>query len=172
MKYVRKIAVVILSLLIAVSALIVAPMAMAEVGFQENDWVMLQPGEVVYKDAGLKKKIAETSNYVLVKLAAVQGDVAAVRSGGKTAFISLQYASHLREGDALVTNCNTKIYEELSTKSKSEAIKKNKKVEFVSISGDSVKVRHNGMEGYMNIKHLNFVSDSRRFTVAIPTGLD
>lgn len=172
MKYVRKIAVVTLSLLMAVLSMIAAPAAMAEDNFNESDWVMLQPGEAVYKDAHLQQELTELTDYKLVKLAAVKDDVAAVRGGGKTVFISLRYASHLHEGDKLVANCKTSIYEEPNTKSRSETVQINDKVEFVSISGDCVKVRHDGMEGYMYIKHLDFVSDSRRFTVAIPTSLE
>lgn len=172
MKYVRKIAIVTLSLLMAILPMTVAPAAMAEEDFSANEWVMVQPGEAVYKDVYLQQELTETTGCKLAKLVSVRGDAASVRAGSKTVYIALESASHLREGDGLVANCDTRIFEEPSKKSSYQTVPEGDKVEFISITGDCVKVRYSDQEGYMYIKHLDFASSSRRFIVAIPTSLE
>ena len=168
MNYVRKIAVVILSLLVIALSMFAA----AEEDFQANDWVMVGAGEVVYKDSGLQKAVTKTSECKLVKLSSVSDGAAEVRSGNKTAYVALESVSHLCYGDQLVAKRETNLYEEASTESNYKTVQAGTKVNFVSISGDCVKVRYDDGEGYMYMKHLDFVNGSRRFIVAIPTSIE
>ena len=172
MKYVSKIAIVTLSLIMVTLSLIAAPAAMAEENFHAGDWIMLPPGEAVYGDVYLQQALTATSDYILVKLTSVAENVAAIQVGDRTVFVSLQYASHLQDGDQLVTNCKTYVFKEASIESQSQVVPAKQVVEFIAIFDDCAKVLLNGVEGYMYIKHLNFVSNSRHFTAKVSTGLN
>ena len=156
MKYLCRAGILALALLLAIM-----PLAAAESEFKKGEWVVLEPGEKLYKDLSFTNVWGEAPYYMTVKLAAVGDGIAAVRNGKKIGFLSLEKVTHLREGDALVTERKTRAYKKPSKKSKSIRVPINLVVDFVAISGDCVMVTKNGVTAFMNMNDLSFAPGSR-----------
>lgn len=159
MKYIRKIVTLTLALMLGVLPLC-APCAVAESSFNKNEWIVLEQGDVIYKDAALTREWATVPYRMLLKLAAVREDVGAIKSGRKVGYVSLTKATHLSGGDTIVAKKNTYAFQKPNTNSKSVKIPKGTEFELVAVAGNCAKVTKNGVTAYVNIKHCKLASSA------------
>lgn len=157
MKYLRKIGILVLALVLGVMPLC-APAALAETDFVKNEWVVLSANDMIYKDAALTKEFGTAPSRMLVKLFAVRDGVGAIVNGRKVGYVSLKTVSHLSASDKLVTKKNTLAFKKPNTNSKSVQVPKGTEFELEAVAGNCAKVVKNGVTAYISIKHCKLMS--------------
>lgn len=116
---------------------------------------------MVYHDGAFTKPWGTLPAGTLVKVDRLSSGFVTVNVRGHIGYIADTATRPLQYGDRMYATRNTRVYQRPNTKSKYIEIPSGTDVIFEAMSGTCVQVQRNGVRGYMTIRHLGFLSESR-----------
>ena len=116
---------------------------------------------MVYHDGAFQQPWGTLPAGMLLQVERLSSGFVTVTMRGHVGYIADNATRPLQPGDRLYATRNTRVYKQANVKSKYIEVPRGTDVTFVAMSGVCVQVTRNGVTGFMTIRHLGFLSETR-----------